>query len=146
MMPCNSIVISDSYMFNTANIDIKCCVKNIEGLLDAVLPQDFADTFHILLFTDEILGNNDNIYKAIGDIKAYIKSKRSYDIILESVFINLFIKGKLSVTITLFCLIKELWLLRRMAEKSKLQELIVFNAQRFTKMLKILQVKAISIL
>lgn len=86
MMPCNSIVISDSYMFNTANIDIKCCVKNIEGLLDAVLPQDFADTFHILLFTDEILGNNDNINKAIGDIKAYIKSKRSYDIILESVF------------------------------------------------------------
>lgn len=53
MMPCNSIVISDSYMFNTANIDIKCCVKNIEGLLDAVLPQDFADTFHILLFTDD---------------------------------------------------------------------------------------------
>lgn len=39
-----------------------------------------------MLFTDEILGNNDNINKAIGDIKAYIKSKRSYDIILESVF------------------------------------------------------------
>ncbi len=86
MLPSNSLVISDSYLFSTSNVKIEDCIRNIEGLLDAVLPYTFDDTYHIVLFTEPISIDNKKIEQAMGDIKAFICSKRSYNIVLEAVF------------------------------------------------------------
>lgn len=83
-LPMNSLVISDSYLFDYS--DIEDSVKNIEGMLDLVLPKEFKDTFHVLFFSNEMHKEKNVIDKAIGDIKAYINSRRPYPILIEYVF------------------------------------------------------------
>ena len=86
MLPSNSLVVSDAYMFNTAHTTIDDCVKNVQGVLDAILPLEFEDTYHLLFFTGEVSVDNNLINKAIGDIKAFVRAKRGYDVIIEYVF------------------------------------------------------------
>lgn len=86
MLPSNSLVISDAYLFNTAYVTIEDCVMNIQGMLDAILPLEFNSTYHLLFFTDEVSVDNNIMNRAIGDIKAFVKTRRCYDIIIEYVF------------------------------------------------------------
>ena len=88
LLPFNTLVVSDSYLFNTAYCSIEDNVHNIEGFLEAVLPEHFCEPLHILFFTKSIdEGKNGEIEKAVGDISAYIKSKRNdLDITIEYVF------------------------------------------------------------
>lgn len=88
LLPFNTLVVSDSYLFNTANSNIEDCIHNIEGFLEAVLPEHLSEKIHVAFFTESIdSGKNAEIEKAIGDISAYIKSKRkNLDITFEYVF------------------------------------------------------------
>lgn len=86
MLPSNGLVVSDAYLFSTTNMHIDDCVKNIQGILDAVLPDKFGDVYHVLFFTEDAKTDNNKLNKAIGEIKSFIKSKRSYEIIIEYVF------------------------------------------------------------
>lgn len=77
LLPFNTLVVSDSYLFNTAHCNIEDCIHNIEGFLEAILPERLCEDINVVFFTESIeSGKKTEIEKAIGDISAYIKSKR----------------------------------------------------------------------
>lgn len=86
LLPFNSLVISDPYLFNSANHTIEDCILNIQGFLCAILPQHLSGEMHIVFFTDSIPpGRNLEINNAIGRIASAVRIGRDYDIVIEYV-------------------------------------------------------------
>lgn len=86
LLPFNSLVISDPYLFYSANHNIEDCILNIQGFLCAILPQHLSGEMHIVFFTDSIPpGRNQEINSAIGRIVSAVRIGRDYDIVIEYV-------------------------------------------------------------
>lgn len=85
-LPTNSLVITDDYLFSESSVSIADCTENVKGLLDAILPQNLSVDFHILISCSHPNCDEQSRNRIVGDIKAYIKSKRNYDIKIEFVF------------------------------------------------------------
>lgn len=85
-LPTNSLVLTDNYLFNESAVTFDDCVENVKGLLNAILPEKLNVDFHILIVTRHPVCNKEKINKAIGTIKSYIQSQRTYAIKIEYIF------------------------------------------------------------
>lgn len=85
MLPSNSMVISDSYLFHAHNITLDDSVKNIQSILDKLLPIDMECEYHVLFCTEDPNKTSQEINKAVGDIKSFIRARRRYNVVIEYV-------------------------------------------------------------
>lgn len=87
LLPFNSLVISDPYLFYNANHTIEDCILNIQGFLCAILPQHLNEEMHIVFFTNDIPpGKNEEINRATGRIISAVRIGRDYNIVIEYIF------------------------------------------------------------
>lgn len=53
LLPFNTLVVSDSYLFNTAHCNIEDCTHNIEGFLEAILPERLCGEIHVVFLQSQ---------------------------------------------------------------------------------------------
>lgn len=87
-LPSNSIIISDDYLFSAASVDISEYEANIEGILEAILPDKLSVDveYHVLICTKHPNCSEEKCNQVLGHIKSYIKPKRPYNILIEYIF------------------------------------------------------------
>ena len=85
-LPMNSLVLFDNYLFTGKDDALDNCVENVKGLLNAILPDHLGVDFHILILTrhPDCCDNKRN--QIVGNIKAFLETKKDYKIKLEVVF------------------------------------------------------------
>lgn len=93
--PCNSLVISDDYLFSHEHRGRLIGSENFISIVDAVLPAKFGDNFQILVIADDCGRSDAACAKIAGDLKARIIALRSYPITFELVFTDTLHKRKM---------------------------------------------------
>ena len=85
-LPTNCMVITDDYLFSESQASLADCVENVKGLLDAILPDNLAVDFYVLISCSHPKCDEQTRNQIVGNIKSYIKSKRPYDVKIEFIF------------------------------------------------------------
>lgn len=85
-LPTNSLVITDDYLLTESQALLDDCVENVKGLLDAILPDNLAVDFHVLISCFHPKYDEKTRNQIVGMIKSYINSKRPYDVKIEFIF------------------------------------------------------------
>lgn len=85
-LPNNSLIITDDYLFSEKSIDIDDCAKNVEGILDAILPYNLSVDYHVLICSRHPACSEIKRNQIIGNIKSYISAKRPYNVLIEYLF------------------------------------------------------------
>lgn len=85
-LPTNSLVITDDYLLTESQVLLDDCVENVKGLLDAILPDNLAVDFHVLISCSHPKCDEQTRNQIVGKIKSYINSKRPYAVKIEFIF------------------------------------------------------------
>lgn len=86
ILPSNSLVVTDRYLFGDKEKDIKPGIENLKMVLDALLPTKLYTSFHILvIFRKHNKLHGERLNQICGQIKSYLKNIRNYDIKFEMI-------------------------------------------------------------
>lgn len=85
--PSNSMIITDNYLLQNDVGGESVGFENLKLILDAILPKTLGVVFHLLIVTPMPLKiSPEKANQLYGKLKAYLKTIRNYEILLEIVF------------------------------------------------------------
>lgn len=85
--PSNSLIITDNYLLQNEDKDKNIGFENLKMILNAIMPKALSTTYHLLIVSpmpQKI--RPEKADQLNGQLKAYLKTIRDYDIQLEFVF------------------------------------------------------------
>lgn len=82
LLPFNAIVLTDNYLLQNTTLG----KANLVALLDVILPQKLAFSFHVLICTERPQISQKLLQQIVGQILAEVRTLRKYEIQMEFIF------------------------------------------------------------